>query len=480
MSGNDRANVPLIGGDLRADSNNNNSLEYDEVGAFRLARALNAMRNGRSESGAAADVLMNPTQTPCNVISLNGSWYLQLTPRGPHPLIEIRGPMRIEAAPPKLRISGDIYVNMPGPSNGLVEMLRPIPEMSQLFGKNWYPHMLPEQYSWYFRSIGATYNAGKLVFNFERRMWNPITKEFINDLSVGQGNGFIELNCFNENILTHPLLPQPTLRLSGIAQVGSETYDVVATKTSPFYRGCLFEVDLMTTRSFPDSATTFDGAIITFAGIYLTAGIDCAVKIDQTNLPDDIELTSAALQTALTDNRSKPINNAWRLWVLIGSIQGDLAGLMFDEIDPAREGLVLFFDPKLGNGSLLADSARNKRLGEVPPAFLRTLLHEVGHAFNLLHPGEDIHAVPPGVTIMNQTGVVMAFATTTNRFPDNVAFAFDEHCRTSLIHSPDPQVAPGWKPFRWGMATFQAGFPNLLMLWDSYEPSLYQLIWFWN
>jgi hypothetical protein len=268
----------------------------------------------------------------------------------------------------------------------------------------------------------------------------------------------MQLECFEGNILNHPALPQPTLRLTGMAQIGGEAYDVVATKTSPFYRGCAVEVDVMTNRTFPLSATTVDGTAISFASIYRTAGMDCAVTVDQNNLLDDPQLSTVELQTALATNRRPAINlDAWRLWLLVGSRQGDLFGLMFDDIEPFREGTAGFFDPMLGNSSFISPDARNKRLGEVAEAFLRTLVHEAGHAFNLFHPKHDVHNVPVGTTIMNQTGDVMGFATEVSPYPGNITFAFDEHNRTSLIHSPDPQVAPGWKRFGWGHGSLSGG-----------------------
>jgi hypothetical protein len=52
---------------------------------------------------------------------------------------------------------------------------------------------------------------------------------------------------------------------------------------------------------------------------------------------------------------------------------------------------------------------------------------------------------------------VIGFASTANPYPCNVTFAFDDHNRTSLIHSPDPQVAPGRKPFGWGHGDLWSG-----------------------
>ncbi|MGB9367696.1 MAG: hypothetical protein WCE79_16960 [Xanthobacteraceae bacterium] len=427
-------------------------MEHDEDGSLALARSL--MPGGSpARGGVARD---DTTARPCKVGVLNGSWFLQLTPKGPHTHTEIRGPMRIEVAAPKLRISGDIYIRKPAAVP--VEILRPITETPLFFGKNWYPQLPIDQYSWYFRSVGVNYNAGKLTFKFERFLWNKTTQEFINQQNSGQDNGFMQLECLESSILNHPLLPQPTLRLTGTAQIGGETYDAVATKTSPFYRGCAVEVDVMTNRQFPLSATTINGTAISFASIYRTAGMDCTVLVDQTNLPEDAELSTIELQTALATNR-RPVAaaDAWRLWLLVGSSQGSLFGLMFDDTAPFREGTAGFFDPIIPASSTVAPSAGNKKLGDVPEAFLRTLVHEAGHAFNLFHPKHDVHNVPIGTTIMNQTGDVMSFATPTNTYPGNITFAFDDHNRTSLIHSPDPQVAPGWKRFGWGHGSLSSG-----------------------
>lgn len=454
---NEDMNIPLLDGSGCEGCSNDYSMEYDEDGSLALARSLIAFDRFSEGDTTAESDLPTLVNRPCRVGALNGSWFLQLTPQGSHSLIEIRGPMRIEVASPKLRISGDIYVRKPIPVLNSIEILRPITEKALLFGRNWYPHFPFNQYSWYFRSLGVKYQSGKLVFKFERHLWNKTTQEFIQNDNSGKDVGFMELDCRQSNHFTHPLLPQPTLKLTGIARLGGETYNVTATKTSPFYRGCSVEVDVMTNRLFPLSATTINGAAISFASIYRTAGFDCKVAIDQNNLPEDPEVSSIELQTALTTHRRPASSEAWRLWLFVGSKQGGLFGIMFDDIEPFREGTAGFFDPNLGSGDFIAESARNKKLGEVPEAFLRTLVHEAGHAFNLFHPKHDVHVVPIGTTIMNQTGDVMSFATPANPYPNNVTFAFDDHSRTSLIHSPDPQIAPGWKRFGWGHGSLSNG-----------------------
>ena len=69
-----------------------------------------------------------------------------------------------------------------------------------------------------------------------------------------------------------------------------------------------------------------------------------------------------------------------------------LFGIMFDDDSVPREGAVGFADATLGNDTVIAASARNQPLNTVPAAFLRTLVHEAGHAFNLFHPKHDVHS----------------------------------------------------------------------------------------
>jgi len=429
---------PLLGLGGSCGQQHEDAIFYDEDGSMTLALAA---MNGR----AAADTPV----AACPVKQLNGSWFIHITPQGVHPTNAIRGAMRIEVASPKLRISGDIYVANPAVSPHIVP-LEPITASPLIIGKNWYPQFDHKEYAWYFRSVGVQYQAGALTFKFERHLWNPVTQEF-----AGVDNGFMKLRCGRP--FNHASLPQPTVEMFGTAEIGGVTHDVVARKTSVFQRGCDVEVDVMQNRSFPATAQTCAGASITFTSIYRTAGWDCRTRISQTNIPDDDELTTVELQTALSTFRDAPTHQGWRLWLLVGSAQGGLFGIMFDDIPPHREAAAGFFDSTIPDDPVIQVTARNKKIGEVPSAFLRTLVHEAGHAFNLFHPKHDVHTVPIGTTIMNQTGDVIGFATTTNQYPCNVTFGFDDHNRSSLLHSPDPQVAPGRKPFGWGHGDLSNG-----------------------
>ena len=421
---------------------------YDEEGSFALSRPLQPIRP-------------RPLLRPCSLATLNGSWLLNLTPTGPHLPMQIRGPMRIEVQSSRLRISGDVYVR------SFLRPIRPIRPAatsptevgsfvpgSLVIRRNWYPAFPHREYRWYFRSTGVRYTRGRLLFKFERHLWSNASQSF-----VSRDRGWMDINC--QVSLIRPIgAPRPTIEMEGMAMIGGSRYNVTVTKTSPYYRGCLVEVDVMTNRQWPATTTSCDeGQRFSYTGVYRAAGMDFRAVRNDINVPDDPLLTIAELHTLLATHRSLSAGgNNWHLWLLVGSRMDGTLGIMFDTGHPPhREGAVGYYDPTLPNISIIHAPARGKKLGEVPLAFLRTLIHEAGHAFNLFHPKHDVHSVAIGTTIMNQTGDVMGFATAADPYPCNATMAFNDHNRTSLIHSPDPQVKPGWKEFGWGHGSAWSG-----------------------
>lgn len=428
-----------------------------------------------------------PTR-PCPIGTLDGSWLLELERRTVF-APEVRGALRIEVGASSLRISGDMYSRRVFPPV-LGEVQRPvaIPDPRPFAGadadagdlgagelgagdlgaidetavsdvlpvsRRTYPAFPKTEYSWYFRSHGATYADGTLTVQIVRHLWNRTTQEF-----VSTDTGTLTLRCRRPLVVAPAsALVAPSQRMTGTLSIGGTVTDVTARKTSPMYRGCRIEVDAMVNRVFPASATTGSGAAANVRSVYASAGWDVTVVTDEIDVPNDAALTNAELATLMSGHRQAVAGEQWRLWLFVGSSQGGLFGIMFDDDTVPREGAAGFADVQLGDDSFIAAAARGRPLDEVPAAFLRTLVHEAGHAFNLWHPKHDVHNPGIGIEIMNQTGDVMGFATVANPYPGNAAFVFSEHDRTSLIHSPDPQVRPGWKNFGWGHGNLSAGLP---------------------
>lgn len=445
-------------------------LIYDEKGSFALSQQT-------------SEDQLTRLRRPCSLSALNGSWLLTLMSTRPHFLWQIRGPMRIEAKPQRLRVSGDVYVKplIILPQSEVTsptlnpEIAGPFFPGSLVIQKNWYPAFPQSEYRWYFRSTGVKYSKGKLIFQFERHLWNNTSQSF-----VSQDDGWMEFQC-HRGPLIHPIgAPQPTIEMKGTAMVGGTQYNVIATKTSPYYRGCTIEVDVMTNRQWPASATNCDGSqTLTFNEVYQEAGMEFWAVVNEIDVPDVPLLTIPEMHTLLATHRLPASRDNWGLWILVGSRMDNTFGIMFDTGNPPnREGVLGFYDSTLPNIDIIHPSARGKKLGESPLSFLRTLVHEAGHAFNLYHPKHDVHSVPVGTTIMNQTGDVMGFATTANPYPCNAIMGFNDHNLTSLIHSPDPQVKPCWKEFGWGHGNIWSGVaePVDVLGFDSGEPEARDLM----
>jgi hypothetical protein len=439
---------------------------YDESGELMLAASLAQQLDTRLLDPRRAwlepirEIPGLTRPVPCPLGVLDGSWFLEIT--GPFTLFATRGALRIEARNGLLRASADMYTSRPfiGPWATLSGVAAPadlqirMPPSALRIRRNWYPTFPQAEYAWYLRSTGVSYVGGVLLIAFTRHLWSRQQRDF-----VSTDQGWLRLVC-HEGTVKLPTFPRETKQLSGTAMIGGKQHDIRATKTSPYYRGCVVEVDAMVNRNWVASATT-PGGTVSFTGVYRAHGLDFRAVVNDTNVPEDANLTVAELHALLTAHRSLASPPSWHLWLLVGSRlgTGGTLGLMFDDVAPHREGAVGFADPNLGSSSIIDPAAQNRALGDVPAAFLRTLIHEAGHAFNLFHPKHDVHAVPIGTTIMNQTGDVMGFASTTDRFPGNATFAFNEHNATSLVHSPDPQVAPGWRDFGWGHGNLSSGVP---------------------
>ena len=401
---------------------------------------------------------------PFSTAALNGSWLLNIsTPTttvcGQTLHTVVSGPLRIEVGDKLLRLSGDVYSWPPGshpPAGSIIPSDAgsdgsPPSQLVFPIGA-WYPVFPKARYSWYFRSHGATYQTGTLTVNIVRHVWNPTAQEF----EPATNSGTLTLKAHSTPFIVPPKLPL----LTGTLVLGDMTLDVQAIKTSSMFRSCRVEVDAMVHRNFPASATIGSGALVTFQSIYATAGWDVTVVPDEINIPEDLDLSNSDLEGLLTTHKQAYTGQQWRLWLLVGSSQGSLFGVMFDDDEVPREGAVGFADVRLPNAPIIDSNARGQPLGNVPAAFLRTLVHEAGHAFNLFHPKHDVHHPPIGIEVMNQTGDVMNFATEAKPYPTNAAFRFAEHDLVSLRHSPDPQVRPGWKKFGWGHGDLSAGLPT--------------------
>jgi len=123
------------------------------------------------------------------------------------------------------------------------------------------------------------------------------------------------------------------------------------------------------------------------AGIQLLAGgAPNVVPVSAAGLQATPTWSDSELHAAMVNHFSKFANaSRWQVWLLIATThEGGYRGIMFDDSDAfQRQGAAVFYDAIKGN-----DAASQR-------AQLRTYVHEIGHAFNLLHSWQKNLADPP-------------------------------------------------------------------------------------
>ncbi|MGP3957282.1 hypothetical protein ACTWPT_14875 [Nonomuraea sp. 3N208] len=183
---------------------------------------------------------------------------------------------------------------------------------------------------------------------------------------------------------------------SGTAALAGRTYQL--SFASPFFRRVLLEQDSVTgtvpfvsyrTGSLPGpSGSPVRELSVTAAyaeaGIELTLAQPGVIPVDGSGA--DLAWNDAELHHAMTQQFSTFGDApAWRVWLLVASKHvGGYRGIMFDYNDAhQRQGAAVFYD------AIKGDSPQAQR------AQLRTYVHELGHAFNLLHSWQKNLATPP-------------------------------------------------------------------------------------
>lgn len=246
---------------------------------------------------------------------------------------------------------------------------------------------------------------------------------------------------------------------------GVEKGSVVLGWVSSSFRKATVEIDTLVGSVVPaEVPSPAGGALEGFKSAYATAGWDVRAIYDQVGIPVPAGVnpttcwSNANLHQLMLANRSAAtsLDKEWRAHLLIvPGVMGCGRGIMYDSIGVPREGAMTYSnDGYPATESAWFGTAANQQARNVPRAFMRTAVHEIGHVFNLIHQffggegGSDnsIMTTTPEVADVLQGPATGAAGI----FPDNIALGFNEHCRHDLIHMPDIVVRPGGISFLGG------------------------------
>jgi hypothetical protein len=259
--------------------------------------------------------------------------------------------------------------------------------------------------------------------------------------------------------------PAPaTLQFRGAASAAGASYICAFSSTS--FRTLSYEQDSVAgavpfvsydTGSLPQPAGS-PARVLTVPGAFAEAGIELVTSGATNVIPAGTagpSWSDSELHAAMVNHFSLFANiPQWAVWLLVASTHaGGARGIMFDYSDSfQRQGAAVFYDAIQGS-----DAASQR-------AQLRTYVHEIGHAFNLLHSWQKGLATPPAplgpmggfgdLSWMNypqnyqgptgQTGTAAYWAAFPFRFTDNEL--------VHLRHGFYRNVVMGANPFATGAA----------------------------
>lgn len=199
---------------------------------------------------------------------------------------------------------------------------------------------------------------------------------------------------------------------------------------------------------FPPNSAIHKGRKLGLASIFKDAGMHLKLYKALSELPllaNNAAFDLGALQRYMTEYW-QPQLEEWHAFVLIVPKIAYLvdyqiihaAGVMFDYGDNStnsrpREGCAIAFN-KIGNNDLL---------------YIRTLAHEIGHLFNLLHPLDHIPQRDITGTIMDTFGDLLQ----SDLYPHGMKLSFSDQDSAWLQNAPESSVQPGGDEFRLGGST---------------------------
>lgn len=225
------------------------------------------------------------------------------------------------------------------------------------------------------------------------------------------------------------------------------------------FRRISIEVDGIEGQPYFSEYTSRSGARVSLESAFAAAGIDAQVRVDSfTSGPRQDKLRGysfAEIHRAMQDRRDVQLapgrlhTHVFVCTYLSGRNNGGVLGVMYDfgagDLNRrAREGVAVFGQHPLFSDPRVPDDLRRRE-------FVYTIIHEVGHALNLLHSFDK--GRPASLSWMNYPHLYPLGAQATPGYDGSAEFwrafpeGFDELELRHLRHATSREIGAGGFPF---------------------------------
>ncbi|UCH92624.1 MAG: hypothetical protein JSV88_20330 [Candidatus Aminicenantes bacterium] len=225
---------------------------------------------------------------------------------------------------------------------------------------------------------------------------------------------------------------------------------MVVVWVSPFLRQAVIEIDRVAASECPSE----DMECKEWQAIFKKAGWDVTMEISDENVeePEDFSWSTSELHQKMMKYRQNgDLDKEWRYHLLaIRQLDDKEAfGLMYDNTisginDIPREGAAIA-SHVMFPGKDFWGKCKGNRFGASKGPYIRTAIHEIGHAMMLYHPDNvyENYIMQKTVNIANNA----YNAVPPQQFPDNIEWSFSPRDIRLLCHLPDIAVRPGGVSF---------------------------------
>ncbi|KAK6509076.1 hypothetical protein TWF481_003839 [Arthrobotrys musiformis] len=386
-----------------------------------------------------------------------GSWLINLEPTTGSGLIH-DGTIRIENTANGRIASGDLYqrprfpINLPGLPPRWINLPAPNPA-------NGIPIQARKNYRYYLRvtqidqflSLRTSFKLGFQKFKYVET--NKTTFSFTQE---PVDSGYTATMKWT----TAPAgYPYPNDYAEGDVvsdKTGLVEFKLKMGRVSDFYRKFTVEID-----NVPGSEKPLDNGIVgegreDWNTVFNRVGFEVKVVESDGDIAevDPYWTLTQSHQTMLQRRDATNLDTEWRYYLLATKFNTVNAfGVMFDagatdSNNVPREGLQVSSHVETGSQEGWGEW-KNSRYGAIKPAYFRTALHELGHAFGLLHNDDGLDGDAPVLdfSFMNQTGRAVSRSTAANPLSKSIKWNHADRNLFQLRHWPDVFVRPGGVEF---------------------------------